>query len=137
MEIWKGWKGDSISYCLYSSNVKILDKKIGLVNYADMDRDGFIDLVFPIVDDKIKSTISIVYNQIKNDIDWSSDYCKERKKDLNKKIQIFPDLKVDIIDNLNNQIYIKLKSDGNLNFYSNENQGVYPLMRIGKTNALY
>jgi hypothetical protein len=132
MEIWKGWVKNSIAYCLSEINTYQLDNRIGLVSFADIDRDGFVDIVFP-VDEFPTPTISVLFNQIKVNIDWTYDYCKERKPDSLTIEQVFPSKVLSKGgDNLGSQIFISLMPDSNKVFYSDTDLKLRPLVRVGK-----
>lgn len=74
LEIWKGRIEDNnIKYCLSKSSTYILDTKLGDFTIADIDRDGMLDIVFPILD---TNSILVAFNKIKNELDWSADYCE-------------------------------------------------------------
>jgi len=132
MEVWKGWVNNSIAYCLSSDNLKDLDDSIGVVSFSDVDRNGFVDLVFPINNPSQVPTISVVFNQIKVEIDWTYDYCKERRPDSQKLVKIFPDnIFATGVDDLNSQIFIKLLDDNTKSLYTNSDLKVLPLVRVG------
>jgi len=132
MEIWKGLVDKSIYYCLNPVNVKTLDSQIGLVSFADADRDGMVDILFPVFYPNKAPTISILFNQIKNEIDWSADYCKEKKKDSKNITQVFQDIRVNGVDDVKSQIFIKLIDDPNKSFYNNLDLKLFALIRTGK-----
>ena len=137
MEIWKGWVNDTIKYCLFENNVKDLDNKIGAVSFADVDRDGFVDLIFPIESINTAPVISVLFNQIDAKVDWSYDYCKERRADSKNLTSIFPDKVLSSgADNLKSQIFIKLVDDNAKSIYSDPSLKLIPLVRVGNFISL-
>lgn len=79
VEIWTGSVSTSmtISYCR-SAYYQVPDN-VGLLTFADIDRNGFLDLVYPILN-KPYPTIGISFNLPQMTIDWEDDYCSTHSK---------------------------------------------------------
>jgi hypothetical protein len=74
IEIWRGKiDNNAVSYCFFQEFK--LDSAIGHFSFADIDRNGYIDLVYTIKN--IVPTIGISYNQIPVDVNWDEDYCSQ------------------------------------------------------------
>ncbi len=95
LEIWRGYKeNQEIKYCLTANSVDELDKSLGHFTVADINRDGLLDLVFPIVD---TDSVLISFNKLDLKFDWSADYCahqllmkREEYSDIFDKINLNP-----------------------------------------------
>jgi hypothetical protein len=84
LEIWRGRiEGDSVKYCLNQNSIYQLEDKLGHFSIADIDRNGMLDIVFPIKD---SAKILVAYNKIKLEYDWSADYCKSKEEPNNDEI---------------------------------------------------
>jgi len=72
LEIWRGHveKGE-IRYCLSKKSVYILDSNLGQFTVADINRDGVLDIIFPVLK---TANILIAYNKISLEFDWTLDY---------------------------------------------------------------
>ncbi len=74
VEIWRGRTvNNSVYYCFFQEFK--LDPSIGHFSFADIDRNGYIDIVFPI--DKGVPAIGISFNQISIGMNWDEDYCEQ------------------------------------------------------------
>ena len=75
VEIWRGKVINNIvGYC-FSQEFKINGNKIGQFSFADIDRNGYIDLIFPI--SGTVPTLGIALNIIPVDVNWDEDYCSQ------------------------------------------------------------
>jgi hypothetical protein len=73
LEIWRGsLKNNQVKYCLSKFDVYEIDEKLGQFTVDDFDRDGLLDLIFPIYN---SGDVLIAYNKLSLDYDWSADYC--------------------------------------------------------------
>jgi hypothetical protein len=80
LEIWRGvMENNEIKYCLTKSSVLKIEDKLGPFTVADLNRDGLLDLVFPILG---TSKILVAYNQKKLQFNWYDDYCETHKLNM-------------------------------------------------------
>ena len=87
IEIWRGRLVDNMmKFCLNKNSVYSKDKSLGHFTIADINRDGMLDISFPI---KGTSNILIAYNKIELKFDWASDFCSDAKKSWSF---VFPDI---------------------------------------------
>lgn len=87
---------NSVSYCFFQEFK--LDPSIGHFSFADIDRNGYIDLIFPISGNVPR--IGVVFNNISLDMNWDEDYCKQH---LGKDAQII----YNIIDSTTNDKIVR------------------------------
>jgi hypothetical protein len=74
LEIWRGIiEKEKIKYCLTLSSVYKLDDALGHYTVADINRDGMLDLIFPILD---SSKVLIAFNKFNLEFVWSEDFCE-------------------------------------------------------------
>jgi hypothetical protein len=77
LEIWRGGIEDgNVKYCLSLNSVYKLEDKLGHFSIADVDRNGMLDIIFPIKD---SASVLIGYNKLEIVYDWSADYCQSHK----------------------------------------------------------
>lgn len=141
IEIWRGKidKDSHLRFCLVENSLKKVSSNLGLFTIADINRDGMLDLIFPIL--KGDPSILIAYNQITvDDSNWEQDYCATHTNQQNQFGQVFLDFPIDfqsnnvLIDDLNhlqNQI-VFVADQSNQKFYSSNL--VAPIIRIGDFN---
>jgi len=83
IEIWKGYldtTDNKIKYCLNRNNAyKIYDDNLGFFTVADINRDGKLDLVFPILN---SSEIFVIINKLSLKVTWSEDFCGNHPSDI-------------------------------------------------------
>ena len=73
LEIWRGsFKDSKVQYCLTKSSVYDLTDDLGPFTIDDFDRDGLLDIIFPILN---TGNVLIAHNKMKLTYDWSLDYC--------------------------------------------------------------
>jgi hypothetical protein len=93
VEIWRGFlekETNEIKYCLTKSSVYQVEDNLGPFTVADFNRDGLLDVVFPVLG---TSKILIAYNKISLNYDWSADYCEtHRNLNLTNIPQVFTQL---------------------------------------------
>lgn len=81
MEIWTGRIIDnSLKFCLEPHNEIQLDPKLGRMTLADMNADGFLDLVFSSIDGDNHS-IKVFLNSTKKNDYFEEDYCDHIAKE--------------------------------------------------------
>jgi hypothetical protein len=104
LEIWRGRLIDNkIKYCLSKNSYFDLDPKLGHFTISDIDRDGLLDLIFPIQD---SSKILIGYNKIKLEYDWSENYCKTH---MMNDLSVINDVyEMELLGHLNTDVYFNL-----------------------------
>lgn len=74
VEIWRGRiVNNSLFYCFFQEFK--LDPSIGHFSFADIDRNGYIDIVYPI--NNGVPAIGVSFNQIKIGMNWDEDYCEQ------------------------------------------------------------
>ncbi len=84
LEIWRGQRihsdsestnteTNSIKYCLTTDSIYKLDDNLGQFTIADINRDGLLDIIFPVM---YSSKLLIALNKIDLVYDWSDDFCK-------------------------------------------------------------
>lgn len=74
MEIWRGRiVNNTINYCFFQEFK--LDPSIGHFSFGDVDRNGYLDIIFPIYDSV--PTVGISFNQINMGMNWDEDYCSQ------------------------------------------------------------
>jgi hypothetical protein len=101
LEVWRGRLiDDKIKYCLTKSSYFDIDKTLGHFVLADIDRDGLLDIVFPVED---STKLLIGYNKVPFDYDWSADYCETH---IMNDLTVVPDVFDDLLINLNSQVNI-------------------------------
>ena len=143
LEIWRGVisKNGELKYCLKDNSVYELPEKLGSFNVADINRDGMIDLVFPIIIGQ--PSILIAYNQIPLVFSWEDDYCEKHPYTENSFSKVF--LEFDS-DHKNNNIGNNINSNDPLKnqivfLYNSQNQRFYSdsiiqtIIRIGDLNT--
>lgn len=103
LEIWKGYNiNGQIKYCLLPQRLHKIHPLLGHFSLGDINRDGFIDIVFAI---KNTSSIFVAYNKFISIYNWWSDYCgTHNTSDNNDNAAIFDNL--DSISEHNNVILI-------------------------------
>jgi hypothetical protein len=73
LEIWRGsLRNNQVTYCLSKSAVYEIDERLGHFTVDDFNRDGLLDLIFPVLN---TGEILISYNKLNLEYDWSADYC--------------------------------------------------------------
>lgn len=97
--MWKGVNVDGkTQYCLTTDTAFKLDASLSLFDIADIDRDGFLDLVFPINN---SGSIFVAFNKLNRTYDWADDYCATHNEaDLNYLKQAYPTLATYLTSNL-------------------------------------
>ena len=76
IEIWRGIEEkDGMSYCLTSDSVYTLDEKLGPFTISDVNRDGLLDLVFPITSGSKGINVLIALNKINLNLSPSNFNC--------------------------------------------------------------
>ncbi len=132
LEIWRGIiSNNQIKYCLTSSSVYELEKNLGLFSLADIDRNGALDIIFPVLESPPK--ILIGYNKQFISYDWTEDYCATHTKQPGN-LQI-PLLFEDFVSNKNTaamQTY-PISDNYKESFYSDSL--VSPLIRFADINT--
>jgi hypothetical protein len=99
LEVWRGRLIDGeIKYCLTKASLYEVDKKLGHFVLADVDRNGLLDIIFPIED---SAKLLIGYNKIDLEYDWSQDYCKTH---VMNDLSVINDVFDELIINLNSQV---------------------------------
>ncbi len=73
LEIWRGrLENNKLKFCLNKKSVYSIDNTFGHFTIADINRDGMLDLIFPI---KGTSKVYISFNKIQLQFNWADDYC--------------------------------------------------------------
>jgi len=131
LEIWRGIiHNNSIKYCLTTSSLYNLSNNLGMFSLADIDRNGSLDIVFPVLESPPK--VLIAYNKFHIKSDWTEDFCATHIKLYNTAVPLLFD---DLIVNKNSAtIQTHLVSDSDKEaFY--EDMLVKPLIRFGDINS--
>lgn len=131
LEIWRGIiHNNQIKYCLTTSSLYELKGNLGLFSLADVDRNGSLDLVFPVLESPPK--ILIAFNKQKITYDWTEDYCATHIKQAGKEIPLLFD---DFVVNKNTASMqtIALSDSNKESFYSDNL--VAPLIRFADINS--
>lgn len=135
LEIWRGVRAadNSVKYCLDQDSVYLLAPELTIFSISDINRDGMLDLVFPIGVNFPK--VLIAYNQIPLTFDWEEDYCAVHAS--SKPGKVFNELKLEYTEEekalpLSNQINILYETEDQ-KFYTADS--VYPVIRVGDVNA--
>lgn len=135
MEIWRGRlshnnqheSNSKIKYCLKKNSIIPLVPALNKFTISDINRDGMLDLVFPITSRFPR--LLIVYNllNIESRYDWQSDYCSKHNSEDNPLTAIFR-----ILTNIDNTSSLEIKNDMDNNYknvvvtiYEEENQIFY------------
>lgn len=119
LEIWRGsLENETLKYCLTSSSVYPLDDKLGLFSLADVNRDGLIDIVFPVISDQAR--ILIAYNMIKLNYDWTNMFCDDHRTEHLTVPQVFQELKPDLVDSDYLHTVYLLSNQATTVFYSDD-----------------
>lgn len=136
LEIWRGRrdKNNSVKYCLVQESVYPLVPELTIFSISDINRDGMLDLIFPIGINFPK--VLIAYNQVPLTFDWEEDYCAVHSSS-DGSYQIFNELKLEYTEEeklspLSNQINILYEKEDQ-KFYAADS--TYPVIRIGDINA--
>ena len=75
LEIWRGkFENGKLKFCLSMNSVNTIDKSLGHFTIADINRDGLLDVTFPILG---TSSVLIALNKLELKFDWASDYCEK------------------------------------------------------------
>lgn len=132
MEIWLGnlsEKTNNVTYSLDLDNIFSFDRnKIGLISFADIDNNGFMDMIYPI-NSLNSSQIGINYNKImfRDNFTWDDNYCQTYYKQTDIQAKIFDpigekdkDRQVEIITLLDDMV-----------FFSNQTYPVFQQIRVG------
>jgi hypothetical protein len=99
LEVWRGRLiNGKIVYCLTKASNYDVDKKLGHFVLADFDRNGLLDIIFPILD---STKVLVGYNKIDLEYDWSQDYCKTHQMN---DLAVINDVFDELIINLNSQV---------------------------------
>ncbi|MCQ2818078.1 MAG: hypothetical protein MJ252_12500 [archaeon] len=86
LEIYRGRSDKSnqkIKYVLNEENgiISLGTEKLGAFNLGDFNDDGFVDLIFPIIDDSLeKPKVKVIYNKNVLDYYWADKYCEKHKE---------------------------------------------------------
>lgn len=93
LEVWRGsLENDKVYYCLNKLSIHEIDQNLGLFTIDDFNRDGMLDLIFPIIK---TGSVFIAHNILDLEYDWSADYCAtHRNHNLTNIPVIFDELKV-------------------------------------------
>jgi hypothetical protein len=127
LEIWRGIpQNNTIKYCLTSSSIYKLDKNLGLFSLADVDRNGLLDIVFPVLESPPK--IKIAYNKIPFEYEWTEDYCATHIKNTNNLIPLLFD-DFNSKPNINSLQIFSLSNSTDDVFY--EDDFIKPIIRFG------
>ena len=87
IEIWQGTLVDNATkFCLNINSVYSKDKSLGQFTISDINRDGMLDISFPIIG---TSKILIAFNKIDLKFKWADDYCSDAKKSWGS---VFPEI---------------------------------------------
>ncbi len=145
LEIWRGVINPdkkNISYCLTSNSVYKVPKEMGQFTIADFNRDGILDLIFPITEGFPRALIA--YNQVILTYDWEADYCAKHSNTANSFPKVFLQFSTDVDqinsnsneNSLNNEI-IFLYNDKSQVFYNDYEKDnlITPVIRVGDVNA--
>lgn len=131
LEIWRGViHNNQIKYCLSTSSLYELKENLGLFSLSDIDRDGALDIIFPVLESPPK--ILVAFNKQKITYDWTEDYCATHIKQSGKEIPLLFD---DFVVNKNTptmQTY-PLSESNQDSFYSDSL--VKPLVRFADINS--
>jgi hypothetical protein len=94
LEIWRGGiENNNVKYCLTANSIYELEETLGHFSIADIDRNGMLDIVFPIMN---STRILVGYNKINLEYDWASDYCASHKvNDFKNNEEIFDRMIID------------------------------------------
>lgn len=150
IEIWRGKivKTDDkilLKYCLKQNSIYEISNDIGNFSIADIDRDGMLDLIFPLLNTDLK--VLIAYNKIKYVFNWDGDYCLNNSKNEFNDIFIGFSSKTsdnNVIDKKTTEKYdyhndknfiVNLYDEVNEKFYINEKYGIHPIIRTGDINT--
>jgi len=131
LEIWRGViHNNQIKYCLTTSSLYDLNENLGLFSLADIDRNGSLDLVFPVLESPPK--ILIAFNKKKISYDWTEDYCAIHVKSVGKEIPLLFD---DFVVNKNTATMqtFPLSDNSKESFYADNL--VNPLIRFADINS--
>lgn len=75
IEIWRGrLENDKLKFCLSKNSVYSIDKSLGHFTISDINRDGLLDITFPILG---TSKVLIALNKLELKFDWAIDYCQK------------------------------------------------------------
>ena len=78
IEIWRGRLiNNSMNFCLNKNSVYSKDNSLGLFTISDINRDGMLDISFPIIG---TSKILIAFNKKDLIFKWADDYCSDAKE---------------------------------------------------------
>ncbi len=131
LEIWRGIiSNNQIKYCLTTSSVYDIKSNLGVFSLADVDRNGSLDIVFPVLESPPK--ILIGFNKHEINYDWAEDYCASHIKSYDKAVPLLFD---DFVDNKNTasmQTY-QISDSPKESFY--EDKLVTPLIRFADMNS--
>ncbi len=93
LEIWRGViKNSNKLYCLKENSVIPLQPELNLFSIADINRDGMLDLVFPV--NNLQPRVLVAYNKIRLVMNWTDEYCDSHPNSKNAITQVF-DITVD------------------------------------------
>ena len=127
LEIWRGIpQNNQIKYCLTSSSIYELDKTLGLFSLADVDRNGSLDIIFPIL--QSPPAIKVAYNKIPIHFEWTEDYCATHIKNSNNLIPLLFD---DFYSTLNPYTLQTFLLSNNTNEIFYEDNLIKPIIRFG------
>ena len=79
LEIWRGIRNlnnTELYYCLNPTNIYELSDSLSLFAIADVDRNGLLDLIFPLLANSDRPKILVSYNKLEFINEWDLDYCK-------------------------------------------------------------
>ena len=141
IEIWRGKiVNGQRKYCLNEKSVIPLVTELSNFNIVDINRDGMLDLVFPI--NNKNPRILIAYNQITLKMSWDDDYCVKHPNSDNKFDLVFDITKLTnpTSDNEEIELYNQHKNQI-INVYSSSDEIFYSepvipsLIRIGDIDS--
>lgn len=131
LEIWRGIvQNDTILYCLSQSSVYELKNNLGLPSLVDIDRNGSLDIVFPVLESPPKILVGL--NKIPVAYDWTQDYCSTHIKTYEKATPLLYDDFV--LDKNTATMQTYPLSNSNQETYYSDNL-VSPLIRFEDINS--
>lgn len=131
LEIWRGIiSNNKIKYCLTQSSLYDVKENLGLFSLSDVNRDGALDIIFPVLESPPK--ILIAYNKNKINYDWTEDYCSTHVKYNSFNIPLIYD---DFVVNKNTYSMQTISlSDSPFESFYKDNL-VNPLIRFNDVNS--
>jgi hypothetical protein len=75
LEIWRGkLNNGKLKFCVTKNSVYTINKSLGHFTIADINRDGLLDITFPILG---SSKVLIALNKLDLKYDWATDDCEK------------------------------------------------------------